>query len=140
MALTRQEAQITWAAADNITLATSAVQTSDVILFDNTDIACAVTVHVDNQGSPATGDIVSCWIQYTTGDVVTGVGDDYDTLEGGTFICALDTFTGTPTNGIVQRTVDIPVSPKGFRIAVSTPNAATRNVIVRARYATQRAA
>ncbi len=141
MALTRSETQITWSAAASITLSSVGRVDSDAFTFDATDVAASVQVSADNAGSPASGDTVAVYIKWTTGDVVTGGGDDYDSDEHAQVLMLLNTFgTDTPGEDPAVKTVDIPVSAKGFKISLVAVNAAARNMVVKARIATQRAA
>lgn len=141
MALTRNETQITWSAAASVTLSANTRQDADAFTFDATDFAASLTINADNAGTPASGDYVDCYIKWTTGDVLGDTGNDYDTDEHAQFLCRLDTFsTNTPGEDPARKTIDIPVSATGFKLSVQGNQAATRNVVVRARVNTQRAA
>lgn len=142
MGLLRSERQITWpTAANSITLSTSARQDSEAVVFDSTDIAAAITVEANNQGTPTAGDVLDVYIKWTTGDKDAGNGsDDFDTTEHAQFLMRLDTVAAnTPGENPAQRTVDIPVSAKGFKLSVEAPQAASRNIVVKSRMSYQRA-
>lgn len=81
-------------------------------------------------------------ILYTTGDVLGDGGDDFDTSEHSEQF-QLDTVTAnTPGEDPVRKTISLNdmIGAKGFKLAVSCPNAGTRNIVFRARLGTQRAA
>lgn len=142
MALTRNEAQITWSAAAAVTLNAANVVWSDAVTFDATDIAGGLVVSADNAGTPASGDTVEVWAAYTTGDVLGDSGDDYATAEHAVYLGLLDTFpTNTPGEDPARRAMPLDVqSFKGVRIGVYAAQAASRNIVVSARLHTQRAA
>lgn len=139
MASSRNEQQILWSAASSITLSSATRQVSDAVTLNVEDWDGEIQVYADNQGTPASGDVVDCYIHYTTGDVLGDSGDDYPTNEHAEFLCRLDTFaTNTPGEDPASRAVPIRTTAKGFKISVESPNAATRNVVVRARVITHR--
>lgn len=144
MALTRQTGQgILWSAAASITLSSSTRQDADAFTFDATDVAAVITVTADNAGTPASGDIVDVYIKWTTGDVLGDSGDDYDTTEHAEYLGRLDTVAAnTPGEDPARRTWSLNhmIGAKGFKLSVEAPQAASRNVVVRAMVATQRAA
>lgn len=141
MSLSRNEQQVSWSTNPSITLSTSSASISDAITFDASDIAGAVQVCVDNQGTAASGDTLSVYVAYTTGDVLGDSGDDYDTTEHAQFIGILDTYTtNTPGEDPACKTFPVSVTPKGMKLIVVGAQAATRNLVVRARLITQRAA
>lgn len=143
MALTRAETAITWSSAASITLSTASRQDSDPVLFDATDVAAVLTVSVDNAGTPASGDVLNVYVKWTTGDVLGDSGDDYDTSEHAELLDQLDTYgTNTPGEDPARRTYSLNhmIGAKGFKVSVEGPQAASRNLVVRARLATQRAA
>lgn len=139
MALTRSETAITWSSAASITLSSATRQDSDAITFDATDIAASIQINADNAGTPASGDVLDIYIKWTTGDILGDTGDDYDTSEHAMFLGRLDTVAAnTPGEDPARRTYSIPVSAKGFKLSVEAPQAGTRNIVVRARLASQR--
>lgn len=141
MALTRNEQQVLWSAATSITLSDNNAYLSDAITFDAADIAGAVQICVDNQGTAASGDTLSVYAAYTTGDILGDTGDDYDTAEHAQFVGILDTYaTNTPGEDPACKTFPISTTPKGCKIIVQGAQAATRNLVVRTRLITQRAA
>lgn len=134
MPSTRVETQVTWSAAASITLATSAAVTSDAMAFSAEDWDVDLQVTADNSGTPASGDIVSVWVAWSSGDILGDSGDDYDTTEHAEFLGTLNTFaTDTPGEDPARKTWHIASASKGCKVIVSTPNAATRSIVVRAR-------
>lgn len=142
MALTRQETGITWSSAASVTLSTATLTWSDAVTFDATDIAGGMIVSADNAGTPASGDTVEVWAAYTTGDVLGDTGDDFATDEHAVYLGLLDTYgANTPGEDPARKAFALDVqSFKGFKLGVKAANAATRNVVVRARLQTQRSA
>jgi hypothetical protein len=140
MASSRAETQITWSSASSITLSSSSAQTSDAFTFNAEDWDAALQVSADNAGTPASGDVLSVWAAFTSGDILGDTGSDYDTTEHAIFLGVLDTFgSNTPGEDPARRTFPLPTcAPLGFKVIVSSPNAATRNVVVRARVVTHR--
>lgn len=134
MASTRNETQITWSAAASITLSSSAAQTSDAYTYNAEAWEAGVVVSADNQGTPASGDYVDVWAAYTAGDVLGDTGSDYETTEHATFLGRLNTYgSDTPGEDPARKYFPLDTAPLGFKLIVSSPNAATRNVVVRAR-------
>lgn len=142
MAITRVETGITWGAAASVTLNAATVFASDAFTFDATCIGGSIAVSADNQGTPAAGDTVTFYLAYTSGDLLGDTGDDYDTDEHAIPIGVVDTYlTNTPGEDPARRTLMLPsVVPKGAKLLAVAPNAATRNIVVRARLTEQRAA
>jgi hypothetical protein len=140
VASSRAETQITWSSASSITLSSSAAQTSDAFTFNVEDWDGALQVSADNAGPATSGDVLSVWIAYTSGDILGDSGSDYDTTEHAIFLGTLDTFgSNTPGEDPARRTFPLPTTaPLGFKVIVSSPNAATRNIVVRARVTTHR--
>lgn len=142
MALTKNETQVQWSGSDSVTLNSSSEFVSDAVSFDATDVAAVLQISADNQGTPTSGDVVTVRILYTTGDVLGDTGDDFDTSEHSEQF-QLDTVTAnTPGEDPVRKTISLNdmMGAKGFKLSVSCPNAGTRNIVVRARLGTQRAA
>ncbi len=129
------EQQVTWSSASSVTVSSSSVVRSDPILIGANDWDGSITVSVDNAGTPASGDLAHLSIQWTNGDVLGDSGDDFDTDEHAEVLGTLDTFaSNTPGEDPARRTYNLYVQNKtGFRLAVSCPQAATRNIVVRAR-------
>lgn len=142
MAMSRVQQQITWSAANSLTLNTATQTDSDAYTFDSTDVGCSIQVSVDNQGTPQAGDVLTVYIKYSNGDISAGGGaDTFDTNEYAQFLMQLDTVAAnTPGEDPAIKTVDIPVSAKAFKLSISSPNAATRNMLVKARALLVRAA
>lgn len=142
MAITRTLTQITWSAASTLTISSNSEQVSDVFTVDDTCFALSIQLAADNQGTPTAGDTATWRIQWSNGDVWADTGDDYDTSEHAQLLQVMDTVAAnTPGEDPVVRTIDIgrPVAKK-FKLAVTCPQAATRNIKVAARVDEHRAA
>jgi len=142
MAITRVETDILWSATASKTLTVATPVASDAFTFDATCIGGTIAVSADNQGTPAAGDTVTFYIAYTSGDLLGDTGDDYDTDEHAIPIGVVDTLaSNTPGEDPVRKTLILPTSiPKGAKLIAISPNAATRNIVIRARLTEQRAA
>lgn len=134
---TRVENQITWSAAQSITISSATRVLSDEYVFNAADRDVAVLqVHVDNQGTPASGDYVTVDIVWTAGDILGDTGNDYDTAEYAERLGIIDTFaTNTPGEDPARRSWHIPAHAKGFKLGLTAPQAGTRNIVARARVA-----
>lgn len=142
MALSRYETQITWSAAQSITLNTTTLTVSDAFPIDATTIAATVQVHADNQGTPASGDTLEIYIAYSAGDILGDTGNDFDTEEHASPLMVLDTYaTNTPGEDPVRRSGPIAIAPTSARLVLKgNANIATRNIVVRARLVEKRSA
>lgn len=130
---------ITWSSSSSVTVSSATLVTSDSLSFNVDDWDGEVQVSVDNQGTPASGDVCDVYIAYTTGDVLGDSGDDFATSKNAEFLFRLDTFSTNPTGeDPASRSMRIRTGPKGFRLVLSCPNAATRNMVVRAMLHTHR--
>lgn len=142
MALTRGEAQITWSSASSITLSSATRQDSDAFTFDATDVAAVLQVSADNAGTPSAGDVLRVFVKLTTGDLLGDSGDDYDTSEHAIPLGTLDTVAAnTPGEDPARASFSLNefIGAKGVRVSVEAPQGASRNIVVRARVAYQRA-
>lgn len=135
MASSFAQTQVTWpTAAASITLSAASRSNSETFTLGVECYEAVVTISVDNQGTAASGDVLDVYVLYTTGDVLGDSGDDYDTSEHAMFLCRLDTYgSNTPGEDPARKTIQIPTVPQKFKLSVESPNAATRNMVVRAR-------
>ena len=136
MGLGRTEQQVTWSAANTKTLSAATRADSDEITIDSSVVAASVQVRVDNQGTPASGDVLNVYIKWSNGDLDAGGGaNDYDSDEYAMPLMVLDTYaTNTPGEDPATRTLPIdPNMGKAFKLSVDSPNAATRNMVLAAR-------
>lgn len=142
MAITRVETALTWSSAASLTMNAATVFASDAFSFDATTIGASIAVSADNQGTPASGDTVTFYLAYTSGDLLGDTGDDYDTNEHAIPIGVVDTYaTNTPGEDPARRTLILPSTvPKGAKLLAVAPQAASRNIVIRARLTEQRAA
>jgi len=134
MASTKPEAQITWSGASSVTVDSAAQVVSDEFPFNVEDWDGEVEVSVDNLGTPSSGDVCNVSLLYTTGDILEDSGNDYTTPDHAEWIMQIDTYSEDPA----RKTAFIRTAPTAFKLAVDCPNAATRNMVVRARLVTHR--
>ena len=140
MASTINESQITWSSASSITVSSATQQTSDAVTLNVEDWDASIQVSADNAGTPASGDTCDVYVLWSNGDVLGDTGNDYDTSEHAQFMGRLDTYsTNTPGEDPARRTWPLNVSGKtAFKLAVTCAQAASRNIVVRARLVTHR--
>ena len=133
MAITKSETQIQWSAANSVSLAASGTTTSDAFVFDATSFLAMITLKADNNGTPASGDSVTFYLLYTTGDPDGTGADEYDTTTQGTLLALLDTNTSDPA----QTTVAVNPSAKGGKIYAVNNNASRAITISATMYETK---
>jgi hypothetical protein len=130
------EIAVTWSSGSASTTVSSATPvTSDVIGLTAGDRSYILMVSADNAGTPASGDICRVYLARTTGDILGDSGDDYDTTEHAEYVGQLDTVAAnTPGEDPARKSwaVDL-AGAKGARVIVECPQAATRNIVCRAR-------
>lgn len=141
MAGSINEQQVQWSAADSKTVSSATMQWSDAITLNVEDYDGSVQVDANNAGTPASGDTCDVYVSWSNGDVLGDSSDDFDTDEHAEFIGRLDTVAAnTPGEDPARRTWSIDVSgKKALKIGVTCAQAATRNIVVRARLVTHRA-
>lgn len=127
MAITKSETQITWSAANSVSVAASGNATSDAFSFDATSLLAMITLKADNNSTPAAGDTVTFYLLYTTGDPDGTGSDEYDSTTQGTLLAVVDTSITDPA----QTTVEVCPSAKGGKI-YAVNNNATRAITVSA--------
>lgn len=141
MALTTVETQITWSAADAITLNNAAQIDSDVFTLDESAIAASIQVYVANQGAPANGDTLVSRIKWSTGDILGNTGNDFDTDQHAQFLGLLDTFNNQPGENPASRTWHLTLGgARKLKLSVLGEQAASHNLVVHARIVEHRAA
>lgn len=142
MASTRTETAITWPTgqASQTCSVNATIYPSDVISFDAEDWDGEVMLWADNQGTPASGDLVTFGILYSVGSVDGSAGDDFNNLNNYEFLAQLDTYNNDESgaDGVVLRTVPIRTTAKSFKIVANAPVGTTRNIVVRAALITRR--
>lgn len=140
MASSVNEQQVLWSAASSKTVSANTIQWSDAITLNVEDWEASLTVNADNAGTPASGDTCDVYVAWSNGDVLGDTGNDYDSDEHAQFVGRLDTYaTNTPGEDPARRTWSLNVSGKtALKIGVTCAQAATRNIVVRARLNTHR--
>lgn len=141
MAASIAELAITWSGGSaSATISSSTVVWSDVLALTAGDFDFQLQVNADNAGTPASGDLCTVYLRRTTGDILGDSGNDYDTTEHAEAVMVLDTYaTNTPGEDPARKTVPVSISGSvGIQIGVSCPQAASRNIVVRARLSCQR--
>ena len=139
MASSRTETGITWSSAASVTLSSATAVASDLFAFNIEDWECDLAVHVDNAGTPASGDVVNVRVAYSVGNIDGSAGDDYATTEHAEYVGRLDTYaTNTPGEDPAMLVVPLRTAAKAFKLVVDAPQAASRNIVVRAGVITHR--
>lgn len=136
MAITRAETQITWSAANSVSVSAAGSQTSDGVSLDATCVAASITCKADNAGTPASGDTVDFYWAASSGDPDGASTEEYATGTGNMeWLCRIDTNSTDPD----VCTVSLPAVPyRGKLVAVSS--AAANSITVSATIEEQRAA
>lgn len=126
--------QVLWSTASTLSVTSATAVTSDVFTLDDTCYYFGLTLHADNAGTPTSGDTAVWKILWTTGDVITGGGDDYDTSEHSQLLIVMDTVAAnTPGEDPAIRTVYVTPSSNKFKLECTCAQAATRNITISAR-------
>ena len=112
MAVTKVNRQVEWSGGSSVSVSASSNTTSDAHTFDSTSVSAMITTKCDNGSTPASGDTVDFYILYTTGDPDGASTDEYDTVAHAMHVTTLDTNSEAPA----RKTVEIPVSAKGFKV------------------------
>lgn len=124
--LGNNEIQITWSAANSLSIGFGANATSDVFAFSTNGSFAHIQLKADNNGTPAGGDTVSFFLLLTCGDPDGAGADEYDTVNHAIPLGTLDTDSEDP----VLRTVNCPMVKGGKLYAVN--NSAGRAITVSA--------
>lgn len=140
MASSVQETGVTWSSAASVTVSSATVVWSDAVTLNVEDWDGSLQVNADNSGTPGSGDVCNVYVAWSNGDVLGDSGDDFDTTEHAEFVGQLDTYSSnTPGEDPARRTWALQVSgKKGLKVGASCPQAASRNIVVRARLVTHR--
>lgn len=137
MAITRAETQVTWSAANSVSVTAGGNQASDEVNLDATCIAAQIALKADNSTTPASDDIIYFWLLQTSGDPDGAATDEFDTTSGALFLARLDTSAQDP----IIATVPLPLPQKGLKLYAEGATAGSTNTItVSATITEQRAA
>ena len=127
MAITHNESQIQWSAANTVNVASTASSTSDSYTAATTGIAYMLSLRANNVVTPVDGDTIEFRALYSVGDTDQDTAEDFDSTIHGTRLLLLDTFLENPT----QATIPLPL---GFsKLRLWTQNNAANNVVISAR-------
>lgn len=124
--LGNNEIQITWAAANDLSIAAAANATSDVFAFSATSSFGHMQIKAKNDGAPAAGDTVDFFLLLTCGDPDGAGAAEYDTIGHAIPLGTLDTNAEDPA----LRTINCPIVLGGRVYAVN--NSAGRAITVSA--------
>ena len=124
--LANNEIQVTWAAANSISIAFGNNATSDVFTFSTIGSFAHIQIKAKNDGTPAAGDTVDFFLLLTCGDPDGAGADEYDTVDHALPLGTLNTFLDDPA----LRTVNCPMVKGGKLYAVN--NSAGRAITVSA--------
>lgn len=139
MASSINEQQVLWASASSKTVSAATIQWSDAITLNAEDWEGSIQINADNAGTPASGDTTAVYVGWSDGDVLGDSGNDHDTDKSSEFVGLLDTYSTTGGEDPARRTWPLSVSGKtALKIGVICLQAATRNIVVRARLNTHR--
>lgn len=138
--MNREYVQITWSAANNVSVSAAGNETSDVVEFDDAAVEAMLCLKVDNPTTDEANDAdVDFYILYTSGDPDGSDADEYDTEEHAKHLANLNTDpTETPGENPARTHVQISTAAKGFKLYVVN-NGATDDIIVSAKMTEKRA-
>lgn len=111
MAVTNNENQVLWSAANSKSVAANTSETSDAITMDATCIQASITCKADNDGTPAAADTVDFFWLGATYDPDGSGSVEYDTAPG-VWLCRVDTSVSDPA----QRTVQLNSALSGGKV------------------------
>ena len=134
MPSTRNEVAISWpTAAAYVDITSGGNATSEVCTFNAEAWDAALTLYADNQGTPASGDTVDVFIEWTSGSVDGTAGDDYDTPKGAQWVARLNTYAiDSDGEDPQQKTVPLTtMAAKAFKLYAKN-NSGGRTIRVRA--------
>jgi len=139
--ITHAQGQVLWSTASSLSVTSATPVVSDEFTLDDSTVGFDLTVYVDNAGSPTSGDTATFRILWTTGDILGDTGNDYDSQEHSQFLATLDTVAAnTPGEDSASRTLNFGMTARKFKVMCTCPNAASRNMTIRARVEEHRAA
>jgi len=114
MAVSKAGQQVTFSSANSVAVSADSQTTSDAMTLSSNSVAAQITLKSDHSGSPSSGDTVDFYILYSTGDPDGLTTDEFDTSGHALHLAILDLNIEDPA----QKTVDIPVSAKSFKIYI----------------------
>lgn len=121
MAVSKAGQQVTFSSANSVAVSADSQTTSDAITLSSNSVAAQITLKSDHSGSPSLGDTVDFYILYSTGDPDGSTTDEFDTSGHALHLAILDLNIEDPA----QKTVDIPVSAKSFKIYIDNNSSAS---------------
>jgi len=124
--LANNEIQITWSAANSVSIAAGNNDTSDVFTFSTNSSFGHIQIKAENDGTPAAGDTVDFFLLLSCGDPDGAGAAEYDTIGHALPLGTLDTNAEDPA----LRTVNCPIVLGGMLYAVN--NSAGRAITVSA--------
>lgn len=124
--LGNNEIQITWSAANSLSIAFGANATSDAFTYSTDSSFAHLQLKAKNDGTPAAGDTIDFFLLLTCGDPDGAGADEYDTVNHAIPLGCLDTNSEDPA----LRTVNCPMVKGGKLYAVN--NSAGRAITVSA--------
>lgn len=102
MAITTQEIQVQWSAADSASVAAGNALDSDEITFTSgTVFQARVQCKADNSGTPTSGDVVKFYLLEGLGDPDGSGSLEFASSEHGIHLITLDTNVEDPAQSVV---------------------------------------
>ena len=115
MPLSRAETKVLFGAANSVSIATAATNTSDLITLNAACVDASITVKADNAGTPAAGDTVDVYVLLSSGDPDgAAVADEFASADSvhAQFLGQLDTNTTDPA----LMTIPYPAVPQAGKL------------------------
>jgi hypothetical protein len=94
MAITHNEVQVQWNTGNNnYSLSAGSTYSSDAVSINATATELGITCKADNNGTPASGDVIDWYIRYTDGDPDGVSTDEYgsENINHATYLGTSDT-------------------------------------------------
>lgn len=101
MSLSQTEQQLLWSTANSVSVASGGNQTSDEIAHNNDAFQAKIQLKADNDGTPASGDIVDFYLLESLGDPDGASADEFAVAAQGRWLATLDTNANDPAEKVV---------------------------------------
>jgi hypothetical protein len=122
---------LTWSSASSLSMNNNTTRyESDAQAIHATAVAATLRVLVDNASTPAAGDVVDLWIEWSPD------GTNFDTVQHAMPLGRLDTVAANdPGEDPAAKTYRLPIQgAQQFKLVSRAPQSATRNITISAIY------
>lgn len=126
MAITHNEVQITWAAANSKAVTTATAAESDVVTMDTTAVDATLHLKASHGATPGAGDDLQWYIKYTGGDPDGTGADEYDSNNYAQLLAVVELDVDDPA------LISVPINPAVKAFKLRAYNAAGETITVSA--------